>query len=390
MSLRVVFAHPVDVFTCQQGGAVRYTIGLVNYLSSQGIDVTLLGVLNKELIKRNLKPTLSFISINGPASWKWYIYFFGLIFKLPFLKLHRNAVIHTSRLEFMVPFIIYYPKNPKVVTLGGRQLLVFSLRHPILFKTLGSLLFLGIKILLQRVDCVITDRRTLGYYKKIYPKVEKKVVTLSTSFVDMSTFKPMDKNSVREEYGFGLDEKIVVYVGRIEKVKNLDFLIRSFVSINRRYLKARLLLVGRGNDRDYAEDLKKMIERNGLTNVIFMGEKGQEEIPKILNCADVLALCSLSEGSPTVVREALACGLPVVSTDVGDVRQLITKDSVGSIVELDEEKFAEAIIKFFETETEKAKTERREILQQKGLDVNGVATKTLEIYWRLYQASSCL
>jgi len=390
MSLRVVLAHPVDALTCQQGGAVRYIISLVNYLSSQGIDVTLLGVLDKGLIKRNLKPTFRFVSINGHASWKWYIYLFGLIFKLPFLRLHRNAIIHTARLEFMVPFIIYYPKNPKVVALGGRQLLVFSSRHPILFKTLGSLLFLGIKIVLQRVDCVITDPRTLEYYKRIYPQIEKKAVALSTSFVDMGTFKPMNKQSVREEYGFGLDEKIVVYIGRIEKVKNLNFLIRSFVSINRRYSKVRLLLVGRGNDRDYAEDLKKMIERNGLTNVIFMGEKGQEEIPKILNCADVLALCSLSEGSPTVVREALACGLPVVSTDVGDVRQLITKDSVGSIVELDEEKFAEAIIKFFETETEKAKTERREILQQKGLDVNGVATKTLEIYWRLYQASSCL
>jgi len=258
------------------------------------------------------------------------------------------------------------------------------LRHPILFKTLGSLLFLGIKILLQRVDCVITDRRTLGYYKKIYPKVEKKVVTLSTSFVDMSTFKPMDKNSVREEYGFGLDEKIVVYIGRIVKEKNIDFLIRSFASIKRRYSKARLLLVGKG-DRQYAEGLKKIIDRIGLTNVTFMGERRYEEIPKILNCAEVLALCSLSEGSPTVVREAFACGLPVVSTDVGDVRQLIIKDSVGSIVESDEEKFAEAIINFFDTKTEKAKMERRKILQQKGMDFNSVVTKIVEIYWRLYQ-----
>ena len=66
-------------------------------------------------------------------------------------------------------------------------------------------------------------------------------------------------------------------------------------------------------------------------------------MPEILNCADVLTLCSLFEGSPNIVKEALACGVPVVTTAVGDVDDYV-RDGVGFVVPKRKEEFARAII----------------------------------------------
>lgn len=385
MNPKIVFAHPIDLHYSEQGGAVRYTIGLINFLCDKGLEVTLLGVSLNKQVPASSKPKLRFVSVGGPASaWQWYIYMFRLLAKLPFLHLPKSAIIHTCRLEFMLPFIAYYPEKPKVITLD-RQLLVASLGHPRLYRIFGSTLAIIIRKVLQNVNVVITDSNTLSYYRKMYPVVDKKAVVLPTSFVNMETFKPMDKSRVRKEFGLPLDEKIIIFIGRIDKEKNVDFLVRSFAYVARKYSHSRLLLVGSGASLDYRNSLKELLHRLGLTNVTFMGVIPHLKIPKILNCADVLALCSLSEGSPTVVREALACGIPVVTTKVGDVEQIITSDSIGSIVELDEEKFAQAMVRFFDLASDEAQLERRRILELKGMDFRSVALRILEVYNRLTQ-----
>jgi len=385
MNPKIVFAHPIDLHYSEQGGAVRYTIGLVNFFCDKGLEVTLLGVSLNKQVPASSKPKLRFVSIGGPTSaWQWYIYLVKLLVKLPFLHLPKSAIVHTCRLEFMLPFIAYYPKRPKVITLD-RQLLVASLGHPRLYRIFGSAFAIIIRKVLQNVNVVITDNNTLRYYKKMYPVVDKKAVVLPTSFVNMETFKPMDKSRVRKEFGLPLDEKIVIFIGRIDKEKNVDFLVRSFAYVARKYSNSRLLLVGSGASLDYRNSLKELLHRLELTNVTFMGVIPHLKIPKILNCADVLALCSLSEGSPTVVREALACGIPVVTTKVGDVEQIVTSDSIGSIVELDEEKFARAMIRFFGMSSDEDQLERRRILELKGMDFRSVALRILEVYNRLNQ-----
>ena len=71
------------------------------------------------------------------------------------------------------------------------------------------------------------------------------------------------------------------------------------------------------------QELKSKAKKMKISDVNFWGEISNEEIPKLLNCADVFVFASLYEGSPTVIKEALACNIPVVSVDVGDVRSVI-------------------------------------------------------------------
>jgi glycosyltransferase involved in cell wall biosynthesis len=100
-------------------------------------------------------------------------------------------------------------------------------------------------------------------------------------------------------------------------------------------------LVGDGRDRRRLEDLAKDLTPQ---KVLFMGAQKPDCVPEILNCSDVLTLCSLYEGSPTTVKEALACGVPVVTTRVGDVAQVIRDGVVGRIVPKDTADYSRAIV----------------------------------------------
>jgi glycosyltransferase involved in cell wall biosynthesis len=77
--------------------------------------------------------------------------------------------------------------------------------------------------------------------------------------------------------------------------------------------------------------------------VVTRGEVAPEEIPAYMNAADVLLITSDSEGSPTVVHEAMACGLPIVTVDVGDVPDRLTGCIPSAVVDRDPEALGRAV-----------------------------------------------
>ena len=134
--------------------------------------------------------------------------------------------------------------------------------------------------------------------------------------------------------------KIILYVGRFDKVKGLDFLIRSFKILTSQLPEVKLVLVGDGMEKH------ELQATSNSSNIIFMSTVNNLTIPEIMNCADVFALSSHREGMPTVVLEALACGVPVVSTDAGDVSKVVKDDITGYLIKRrDEEDFANGLSK---------------------------------------------
>ncbi len=106
-------------------------------------------------------------------------------------------------------------------------------------------------------------------------------------------------------------------------------LLKAFKDFRPEIPKARLILLGEGPEE---ERLRKIVKTQRIDGVTFMKPVKHDDIPEIINCADVLTLCSLFEGMPTVVLEALACGVPVVSTDVGDVNKVVVDGKTGQLV----------------------------------------------------------
>ena len=94
----------------------------------------------------------------------------------------------------------------------------------------------------------------------------------------------------------------------------------------------KLIIVGEGKLRTKLENQITKLELEN--NILLVGKKNQKQIARLLNLSKIFVLSSLTEGSPKVIFEAMACGLPILSTDVGDIRSNTSIES-GYIVEND-------------------------------------------------------
>ena len=148
----------------------------------------------------------------------------------------------------------------------------------------------------------------------------------------------------------------------------MGFIINSFNDIKHENYK--LVIVGSGSLKNQLKIMAMKYE----AKILFMGEINNSLIPEIINAADVLILTSYFEGSPTVVKEALCSNVPIVSTDVGDVKEVLEMVNGGEIIDLTVESLREALEKVFYKEQQINK----EALNLFGLKIMG--QKTLLIY----------
>ena len=115
--------------------------------------------------------------------------------------------------------------------------------------------------------------------------------------VDMQIFKPMPKGEMRKELNLPRDKKLVVFVGEHDRpLKRFDIVEEAVKILQQKIPDAELVVVSK---------------------------KPFAVVPKYMNACDVLVLASNSEGSPMVIKEAMACNLPIVSVPVGDVPEVI-------------------------------------------------------------------
>lgn len=356
-----------------EGGIRTYVSNLLRSFSTLGLDVTLIGFHPKS----NLN-TYSYVPLTSKQNNR-YIYLFNLFLKAPFLKLPPNAIICTHRPDDMFPFILFYKKNPKVCTLHGNLLENIRIKHNKIISKLYEIVEAFALKHLLRDNCVIitVDNTTKKYYEKKYPWIENKIMIIPIG-INPKEFRPLSKLAVRKRYGFTQNDKIIMYVGRLEKEKDLDFLISAFAKIKKMEPHAKLILIGDGRER---ENLEMLVDKFNMTDTIeFMGAAEHKMIPEILNCADVFALCSHYEASPTVVKEALACGVPVVSMNVGDVSTIINK-KVGALVRKNQKEFATAILDILDRNPNKLRENCLNMSKKFGFEK--IAKKTIEVYKKL-------
>ncbi len=142
--------------------------------------------------------------------------------------------------------------------------------------------------------------------------------------IDGDVFFRRDRRACRSSHGIAAAERIIFSAGDLAELKGHHRVIAAVKSLNGRGVRARLLIAGGvGRSGRYAEALRRQVKADGLGDqVAFLGEVTQEALAELMSAADVFCLASSTEGWPNVVNEALACGTPVVATDVGAVRQI--------------------------------------------------------------------
>ncbi len=159
--------------------------------------------------------------------------------------------------------------------------------------------------------------------------------------VNHDIFFPKDQQAARRNLGLPQDAEILVWVGRMVPVKNLDLLL----SVMRRLVPTRptlqLYLLGDGELRS---SLQTRVKEEGLSaHIHFPGAATHDVLADWYRAANATVLTSHSEGLPNVLRESLACGTPFVTTDVGSVGEIADPTYSRVVPPGNTESFAEAV-----------------------------------------------
>ena len=120
------------------------------------------------------------------------------------------------------------------------------------------------------------------------------------------------------------DSKIVTYIGKLEKWKGIDVLIDVFKTVYNEVKDVEFMIVGDGSFASKLKSIKLPIR--------FIGHVPHNRMPEIYHKTAISVLPSYMEGLPTICMESLACGVPVVATDVGDTREIIINGKTGFLV----------------------------------------------------------
>ena len=150
-------------------------------------------------------------------------------------------------------------------------------------------------------------------------------ITTIPNGVNTSLFRLRDQQEVRRDLGLTDDSEYVLYVGRFGEEKAVGTLVEAMAAVVTTRRRAELLLVGDGPLR---RNLAKQARTLHIADrVRFIGQQDHRLVADWMAAADCFCLPSTREGCPNVVLEALACGLPVVASDVGGIPDMVSLNS---------------------------------------------------------------
>ena len=376
---RLLIAHPMDSYRPDQGGGIRYLMNALHAALGQGWEIGVIGYANRPSSGEAAWAQTALFSKGDRGFFSrlvpWLRYLVLLYLKLPGMRIPGGAVVLAHRMDVMLAFVLFKPHHPKILV-SAAPMYYLRLKYPMFLPLLRWGYQRAERICLSGIQLLVpVDRLTADYYHRCHPGLAKRIVIIPSS-IDLSHFTATDKKAARQVLSLPAGDPLVIFVGRIAPVKNLPFLLNAFRLIQQRLPNSRLLIVG---DGESAAQVVSQASR--MKHVTFVGAVPPAAVPLYLSAADVLALCSIEEGSPTVVKEALACGLPVVSTDVGDVRQVLARDPcLGTVSAAQESQFAHHLLYWLRAASSKGvRRKRRQVaLQFDSKSVNSQLVSLME------------
>ena len=164
--------------------------------------------------------------------------------------------------------------------------------------------------------------------------------------VDTERFQPKPRLQARKQLGLSLDADVLITVGGLVERKGFHRVIACLPMLIGTFPKLHYLIVGGpGPEGDFGAVLRGQVSRLGLTeHVTFLGPLDPEKVSEALSAADVFVLATRNEGWANVLLEGMACGLPVVATDVGGNAEVVRTQELGTIVPFGDHRSLEAAL----------------------------------------------
>lgn len=316
--LKVVMV--ISQFYPELGGAEVQAQRLARALRKRGVDVSVLtrrlkGLPHHELIDgipvyRAIKTI--------PLPFVWGLFFIVSTFHFLYKRKKDYTVIHCHILQeyqTVIAVLFKFIFRKKVIVKMSSSGLTSDIK--LLHKKFYGKLFLSFA---RKVDAVISVCKQSS--KEIVDNgFSRDILVEIPNGVNLHHYCK-DASKPRNTW------KTVTFIGRLDGYKGIAYLLNGFKALLLDIDKVRLLIVGTGPEETHLENLAEDLEING--HVEFRGK--QENIPGILCETDIFVLPSLSEGMSNVLLEAMACGLPIVTTSVGGNSDMVRDRHNGLLV----------------------------------------------------------
>ena len=199
--------------------------------------------------------------------------------------------------------------------------------------------------------------------------------------IDMDEFKELDRKWLINNHGVRPEEKVLLFVGRLGKEKNVAFLLKAFQEVSKYIPDCRLVLVGKG---PLEEDLRQLCRQQGIQDkVIFTGELPRQQIVHCYASSDLFVFPSISDTQGLVIGEAKAAGVPVVAIRAYGPAEMVIQNEDGLLTELSLPAFTEAIIKMLEDKELYARMSKQSLINAPLISSALCSERMLEVYQNL-------
>jgi glycosyltransferase involved in cell wall biosynthesis len=284
------------------------------YSKIGGVDVFYFKNLCLSAAKRNLFVTPSLMpAVKNNAKFFDVVHIHGN-------RTTQSPVLHHFLKKSSVPYVVQAHGGLPII--GGHRL-----------KQLYDLFF-GHELLKDASKVIALTRTEVQKYRCM--GVPKEKIEVIPNGIDLSEYADLPpKGCFKKKFGIDESKKTILYLGRINRIKGIDFLIRAYASLIKDMNCNNALLVIAGPDDGYLNEAKSLASSLGVSNsVLFTGSMyGRDKIEAYID-SDVYVLPSIYETFPMTVLEAYACGKPVIASKVGGLSDLVMNEETGMLVDL--------------------------------------------------------
>jgi glycosyltransferase involved in cell wall biosynthesis len=298
------------------GGAERQLVVLANELASRGHEVAIapfyaVGLLENEIDSSRVR----LIPLEKRSRWDLLL-FYGRLIRV--VQRERPDILHGWMTTPNLVATMVRPLCPKARVFWC----IRSANLEVIFDRVARTISCFERRLSHFADCIVVNSQA-GVNHAAARGFPLDKMNYIPNGIDVNSlyFDPPAGQRVRVQWGFTESEKLIGLVGRFDPIKDHPNFLRAAARLAQGSPKVRFVCIGDGPTQ-YRVKLEALSRELGLEQKV-MWVPARPDVRGVYNALDVVCLCSLSEGFPNVIGEAMACGRDCVVTDVGDCRFLV-------------------------------------------------------------------
>jgi glycosyltransferase involved in cell wall biosynthesis len=373
--MKILHVIPYFVPAFDFGGPLTVTYNSAKMLVKRGHEVTVYTtdtfgsrgrIAKKEEIIDGIR-VKRFRNLSNSLAYRHNIYFSpDMVFKIKedldkfdIIHLHeyrtmQNIVVHHYANKYGIPYILQAHGSLPRIMAKQRLKIVYDK-------------FFGQGLLTDASRLIALTQTEAEQYKSMGVREEK--IEIIPNGIDLSEYDNLPSSGIfRKKWNISNDQKIILFLARIHKIKGPDLLAKAFALISKNDNKLKLVFTG--PDGGYLSFLKKLIKELGVEEkVLFTGPLyGRDKLEAYVD-ADVYVLPSVYEAFSNSVVEACGCGTPIIVTDRCGIANIID-GQVGLVVPYDEDALGKAILNILS-----------DINKKREYDVNGKLLVREKLNW---------